>query len=324
MTAYDGFYHYLPINDAAMQWGLYVTGAGGGVVPPETDYPPEGHPGLYGFRWTRGRVLPEFQVILIREGHGVFESKLTGEIPIKPGSLLLLFPGVWHRYRPDRSRGWSERWVSLNGELAHRLCELQVLRPETPVRHALAVKKLARAFDRLLERIHDNPNQNSILLSLQALSLIGTIVENIAGADDLPGGDRTVRRDNVRDELVAGALNLIWTHSHHSLSVQRIADQLATSRRALERHFRDELGHTVLEEINACRLSRAKRLLRETDLGVKEVAFLAGFSSEERMRVGFVQTEKVSPSAYREKELSHRKPRPGRPSKQDPKHRAVT
>jgi transcriptional regulator GlxA family with amidase domain len=55
----------------------------------------------------------------------------------------------------------------------------------------------------------------------------------------------------------------------------------------------------VLEEINACRLSRAKRLLKETDLPVKSVAHLAGFSSTERMRVLFVEREGVSPISYR-------------------------
>jgi len=315
MTGYDGFYHYLPVNDAAMRWGLYVTGAGRGVFPPNEQYPAAGHPGLYGFEWSRGRVLPEFQVILISNGHGVFESEPTGEMPVQPGSVLFLFPGVWHRYRPDRSSGWTERWISLNGELTHRLFELNVLRSEAPVRQTRATKRLANAFDQFLNRVHDDPNQNSILLSLQALSLIGTVVEHVGECDELPGGDRTVRSKDVNDELVTGALDLIWTHSHRALSVQKISDQLATSRRALERHFQQELGHTVLEEINACRLSRAKRLLRETDLGVKTVASLAGFPSEERMRVAFVQTEKTSPSAYRDKALERRKPRPGRPAK---------
>jgi transcriptional regulator GlxA family with amidase domain len=145
--------------------------------------------------------------------------------------------------------------------------------------------------------------------------LIGTIVENAAESRELPGEGRTVRGKDVRDDLVADALDLIWTHSHHALSVQKIADRLTTSRRALERHFRQELGHTVLDEINACRISRAKRLMRETDLGVKQVAALAGFPSEERMRVAFVQTQKMPPSTYRETALGRRMPRRKRRAK---------
>ncbi|TWU38363.1 AraC family transcriptional regulator [Novipirellula artificiosorum] len=314
MADYDGYYHYLPVNDDVMRWGLYVTGAGRGVIPAGQDYPCEGHPGLYDFQWSRGRVLPEFQIILISEGQGIFESEPTGEVAVTSDSLLFLFPGVWHRYRPDRSTGWTERWISFHGELTHRLLELHVLRPEAAVRRARTPKMLSKAFDRLLQRIHRDANQNSILLSMQTLSLIGTVVENAAARDELPGGHRTVRSKDVRDPLVRDALDLIWTHSHRSLSVQKIADRLASSRRALERHFRQELGHTVLDEIGACRISRAKRLLRETELGVKTVALLAGFPSEERMRVSFIQVEKTSPTEYRRNSLQSRKPRPGRPA----------
>ncbi|TWT78711.1 Xylose operon regulatory protein [Planctomycetes bacterium CA13] len=312
---YDGYYHYLPVNDAAMLWGLYLTGCGSGKVSAGESYPPEGHPGLYSFHWSRGRVLPEFQVILISEGRGVFDSEPTGKIVVESGSVLTLYPGVWHRYRPNRDTGWTERWISLNGAMMHRLLELSLLHPQMAVRKAKAPVTLAKSFDRLLTRIRKDPNQNSVLLSLQAMTLIGTVMESIAERDELPGGHRTVRGKDVIDPLVAGALDLIWTHSHHAFSVQKFADQLAVSRRSLERHFRQELGHSVLDEIAACRLSRAKRLLRETDLGVKAVAYLAGFPSEERMRVTFLQTVNTSPSQYRHDSLKQRRPRLGRPTK---------
>jgi transcriptional regulator GlxA family with amidase domain len=61
------------------------------------------------------------------------------------------------------------------------------------------------------------------------------------------------------------------------------------------------MGHSVLEEINTCRLTRAKRLLEETELPVKSVAHLAGFSSGERMRVLFVEREGMNPTEYRKK-----------------------
>ncbi len=119
MSDYDGFFHYLPVSGDAMRWGIYVTGAGRGVISVGQEYPPASHPSLYRLDWRRGRTLPEFQVILIAEGHGVFESAQTGVRRVDPGTLLFLLPDVWHRYRPDVATGWTERWLSFNGELAH-------------------------------------------------------------------------------------------------------------------------------------------------------------------------------------------------------------
>src|SRR4029079_13225059 len=112
------------------------------------------------------------------------------------------------------------------------------------------------------------------------------------------------------DPIVQRAMEIIWTHGNCPMSVSDIARQLPVTRRTLDRRFVESTGRSVLEEINACRLSRAKRLLTETDLPVKTVAHLAGFNSTERMRVLFVEREGTSPTTYRKQQA---KPRRGWP-----------
>ena len=104
---------------------------------------------------------------------------------------------------------------------------------------------------------------------------------------------------HVDDPVVQKALEIIWSESDQPLSVADIAGQLPVTRRTLDRRFADAIGHSVLEEINRRRLSRAKRLLEETSLPVKNVARRAGFSSTERLRVLFVERVGMSPTEYR-------------------------
>jgi transcriptional regulator GlxA family with amidase domain len=122
--------------------------------------------------------------------------------------------------------------------------------------------------------------------------------EGLSEPDDV--SNRLAAHQN--DPIVQRALEIIWKQSPFPASVNDIARQLPVTRRTLDRRFVEATGHSVLEEINFCRLSRAKRLLTETDLPVKTVAHLAGFSSTERMRVLFVEREGVSPISYRKRE----------------------
>jgi AraC-like DNA-binding protein len=313
LAAADDFYHYLPVNDVAMRWGMYVTGAGRTVVPPGQQYPSPGHPSLYHFEWKRGRTLPEFQIVFISEGQGVFESHETGETEIAPDCILFLVPGVWHRYRPDLNTGWKERWISFNGEIAHRLMKFKLIRPSRAVEPSRQPRQLAQAFDRVLERIHAHPTQNSILLSVPAMALVAFAIEQATGESLQPGDRTTLELDDVHDPVVVQTLELIWTHSHRGLSVDQIARRLPITRRTLDRRFQAATGRSVLEEIHNCRLSRAKRLLAETDLPVKTVAYLAGFSSAERMRVLFLRTENISPFDFRLRSLRRWKTRPRLP-----------
>ena len=300
MGGQDTFFHYLPVTDQTMKWGLYVTGAGRCTVQPGERYPQSGHPALYQFDWVRGRTLPEFQMVFMTEGAGEFESEATGNVQFEGAALIFLFPGVWHRYRPVLDVGWNERWISFNGELLHRLFDVALFGPKLAIAKPSNVDQLADQFDRILDTVQRHAVRHPAVLTFQVLEIISDAIshrlEDALHTGAMPTDDST---SYLEDPVVQKALELIWTHSHYPMSVSDIARRLPVTRRTLDRRFVEATGHSVLEEINACRLSRAKRLLTETDLPVKTVAHLAGFSSTERMRVVFVEREGVSPTTFR-------------------------
>ena len=78
-------------------------------VPPfSKSYPVSVHPDHYQFHWASGRVLQEYQALYVLRGDGEFESRTVGNKKVLPGSVMLLFPGEWHRYRPRRAIGWDD------------------------------------------------------------------------------------------------------------------------------------------------------------------------------------------------------------------------
>ena len=293
------FHHYLPVDDTMMDWGIYLTGAGRGVIPSKDHYPPAGHPKLYAFDYHRGRILPEFQIVLITDGKGIFESKETGQVPITSGTVFMLFPNIWHRYKPDEKTGWKERWISLNGIFAHRLMDQGYMNPNNPIHQAPEPGHITSTFDHLLERIHDMPTENTLTTSLGTMNLLSQIIE-LFGSDAVFANIQSNGNiKSTQDALVKSTLDIIWTQSHRPISVDSILMQVPASRRTLERRFLKIHGHTIHEEIIQCRLSRSKRLLCETQLPVKTVAYLSGFGSSEKMRKAFVKKLGLSTSEFR-------------------------
>jgi AraC-like DNA-binding protein len=308
LCAQDAYFHYLPVDEETINSGMYVTGLGRATIHAGDRYPPSGHPILYQFDWARGRTLPEFQLVMLTDGAGEFESEATGNVRLEGAALLFLFPGVWHRYRPDPKVGWKERWISFNGDLLHRLFESALFGPRLAVSVPHDPAGLAARWDRMFGLVRGKAVQHPALLAFQALALISdAVADHIEDAIETGAVPRdTAAQSKFDDPIVQRALELIWTHSHHPMSVSDIARQLPVTRRTLDRRFVDATGHSVLDEINACRLSRAKRLLAETDLPVKTVARLAGFSSTERLRVTFVEREGTSPTVFRKRVLQMR------------------
>ncbi|HEY9576773.1 MAG TPA: helix-turn-helix transcriptional regulator, partial [Pseudobacillus sp.] len=63
--------------------------------------------------------------------------------------------------------------------------------------------------------------------------------------------------------------------------------------------FAAESGQTFRDTLHQVRLREAKRLLKETDLPLEEVARLAGYTHQTYFNAKFKLYESVTPSAYR-------------------------
>jgi len=83
----------------------------------------------------------------------------------------------------------------------------------------------------------------------------------------------------VDDIDVSAALQIIHRHKSRPLRVKDIANELAVSRRFLERRFKSVMGRTLLDEMQRVRLDHAKRLLLETAHPVATVAEMSGFGT---------------------------------------------
>ncbi len=293
---------YFPVDDAAMATGLYLTGAGCEQYKPLEHYPHTAHPRMYMFTWETGRVLPEYQLVYIYSGSGEFESHATGRIKIKAGTALLLLPDLWHRYRPAAATGWAEVYLSFNGQIPHIWQTTGLITPANLVRTIKTPERLAESMDAIIEFTRRIPSCSPRELALLALGTLAIALDNSEAI--------TTRQSEkppatpaapTPDTIVNAGLHLIWNQSHRNLSVYDIARALGIQRRTLSRHFLSARGRNVLEELTLCRLARAQRMLRETRLPVKRIAYAAGFSSPTHLAVVFRRELGTTPQQYRKR-----------------------
>lgn len=103
----------------------------------------------------------------------------------------------------------------------------------------------------------------------------------------------------MENPTVVAALRYISDHSHTDIRVESVADYVHTTVRSLERHFRATMGRTMSEEITRLRLERAKRLLKESDELIKNVAYQCGFRNVKHFHKMFHAAEGTTPNEFR-------------------------
>ncbi len=83
------------------------------------------------------------------------------------------------------------------------------------------------------------------------------------------------------------------------ISLHALAEDCGLSHVQMIRRFRSAFGHTPSEHLYALRLERAKELLLQTALPIKEIARDCGFENEYYFSNFFKKHQGLSPTAYR-------------------------
>lgn len=104
----------------------------------------------------------------------------------------------------------------------------------------------------------------------------------------------------IEDPEVAKAVRFIREHACEGIRVDDVLDQVALSRRALEKRFRTAVGRPPHTEIRRAQLERVKELLVGSDFKLEKIAEMTGFSSAQYLAGLFHRVVKMTPGAWRQ------------------------
>ena len=109
----------------------------------------------------------------------------------------------------------------------------------------------------------------------------------------------STRRLAAQDRAVAEALERIRREACLGLKAGAVLKAFGCSRRLAEMRFRRVTGRSVLEEIHAVRLDRAKHLLEAGDMPLKAISDFCGFGNPNSLRKFFLKATGTTMSAWR-------------------------
>jgi AraC-like DNA-binding protein len=283
------FHRYLPVSEPTRNWGLYVTGAGFGLTSRGSPYPRKGHPITHQFAWEKGRILHEYAIVHIKTGQGRFQCAEGDETPIEAGTTILLFPDVWHRYRPLESTGWEEYWVCFDGEYARNLQARGFIGPGQPLLRTGSDELITRAFSELLDRMRSEPIGFEQLIAASAWEIIAAVLS----------AARWRGTSSRQHELVRRAKLILEDQSKGPPVMEEIAAELGLSLSHLQHVFKELSGLSPYQYHLQLKVQRARELLRGSDLSVKQIAKILCFDNAYHFSTLFRKKTGQSPTQWR-------------------------
>ena len=262
---------YNPPGRDAQIWGVRVLDAGFEAFPSGKPYPAkEHHPAPYLYAWEKGRVFSEYQFLAITRGRGILETASCPHLDIQAGDLFILFPGEWHRFRPDQQTGWDENFVGFDGDYARHLMQ-SFFTPGEPVLRGAVTPETVKLIRKIALLADDTSPETAPLVFADMITLITRLVlfTRVHASSE---------RRVVRQKINA-AREHILEHAFQRINFRGLAASLGLSYTVFRRVFQKETGHAPLAYQLEIRISRARVLLEQTDLPVSEIAQHTGFAN---------------------------------------------
>jgi AraC-like DNA-binding protein len=95
------------------------------------------------------------------------------------------------------------------------------------------------------------------------------------------------------------ALEYIHKNYRHEIDINEVARYAGISYSHLRKVFREEAGENILNYINGLRIQESKRLLRMTDMMIKDISAVVGYNCEKSFVRFFKKYEGVAPREFR-------------------------
>ncbi|MBS4210219.1 response regulator transcription factor [Bacillus sp. FJAT-50079] len=144
-----------------------------------------------------------------------------------------------------------------------------------------------KAYHEVFQQIVRQPVVYQIVQTL--LAFITKLM--LAGHQLLQGGAYTLV-DKTKALIESNYWDAQW-------NLAACAETIGINKSTLSRRFAAEAGQTFRDTLHHVRIREAKRLLKESDLPLEEIARLTGYTHQTYFNAKFKQLEKCTPTAYR-------------------------
>jgi Transcriptional regulator containing an amidase domain and an AraC-type DNA-binding HTH domain len=282
---------YLITSEQDLDWGLVVTSVGSQRVKPNVTYPPTAnHPVDYLFSTDKGRILDEYQLIYISEGKGEFVSSNRKKIAVNEGVFILLFPGEWHNYNPDKNIGWCEYWIGFKGENIDNRLKNKFFKKEDPILNVGLNEDIVALYKKAIE-IADQQETGF----MQMLAGITNLLLGYAYA-----GKKQFSFDDMNIvNKINKAKMLMLENLEKNLMPEEIAESVNMSYSWFRKLFKQYTGISPAYYMQELKIKKSKDLLINTTLTSKEIAFELGFETPYYFCLVFKKKIGLTPIEYR-------------------------
>jgi len=237
----------------------------------------------------RQRRLEGYALVYSLEGKCNYWDEVVGHRQLGPGDLILLLPGVAHRYGGGPDGHWNEFFIVFDGPVFDVWRDQGLISPAHPLFHLAPVPYWEKRLEGCLGPGDSNGREAAVRQVCRLQSLLGEIIGS-SGRGSLAG-----------PAWIERACAMLGSVGAHTMALEQIAQSLGVSFETFRKTFAQKTGMSPGRYRSARLMDQACEQMTQSQLSGKEIAAKLGFIDEYHFSKRFKQVTGFSPTAFRQR-----------------------
>lgn len=234
--------------------------------------------------------LASYLLFVVEDGEGQleYEGKLH---PLSAGNCVFIDCRKPYSHATS-GKLWTLSWAHFDGITMGGIYQKYLERGGQPVFQSADVQKFLDLLHGLRLTAASGDHLRDMHINQQLSALLSLVMENSwrPGAQKHhPGGNKSLQ----------AVKTYLDQNFHKKITLDDLAEQFYINKFYLTRLFREQYGSSVINYLLYLRISRAKELLRFTELSVEEIGAQCGMPDANYFSRAFRKIEGMSPSEFR-------------------------
>jgi len=235
------------------------------------------------------RILNFYAIVYTVSGEGVYRDANGLEALLSPGDLVVVFPELPHTYGPRPGKKWTEFYMVFEGDVFDLWRAKGLLTPAKPIFHLEPV-------DYWLEKFQSIPEPT---LGLGFPPSVRDVCRLQLAMAEALHSERTGSRRPQEKDWASRACILLEKDQARKKNMPAVARSLNMSYENFRKRFTRIIGMSPAKYRDSRIVTHACRLMQETALSNKEIAYQLGFADECHFSHRFKQLTGRSPLQFR-------------------------
>lgn len=235
------------------------------------------------------KTLDSFLLVYVSNGSGSLQVR-NQQYALNTGNIAVINCLDSYKLNAD-SQGWQIFWIHINGKMMKEIYKMILdIGKDNPIFQLNSLVEITKIWEEIYAATNSDTKIKELLINEQLFHLINQV---------LKVQSEFLQTTTSHKEKIQQVRNYLEENFSSQISLDQLAEIFYINKYYLTRIYKETYQQTISQTLTQLRITKAKELLRYSELSMFEIAVSCGFQDASYFSKVFKKIEGESPQKYR-------------------------